>query len=120
MIGLYRGAAAAVVVAHVAFVLFVVGGGLLVLHRRWIAWLHVPAALWAVCVEYTGWTCPLTPFENALRARGGLPLYSGDFIAQYVFPLLYPDNLTRSTQIVLGTIALAINGLVYWRVLRRR
>jgi len=120
LIALYRAAAATVVVAHLAFVLFVVCGGVLVLRRGWMAWLHVPAAIWAVVVEYSGWICPLTPLENALRGRAGLPLYSGDFIAEYIFPLLYPENLTRATQFLLGTIALAINGAVYWRVVRHR
>ena len=120
LIAFYRGAAAAVVFAHVAFVLFVVAGGLLVLRRRWTAWLHVPAVAWAVVVEYAGWICPLTPLENALRQRAGLPLYSGDFIAEWIFPLLYPDSLTRSMQVALGSVALAVNAAVYWRVLTKR
>ena len=120
MIAFYRAAATAVVAAHVAFVLFVVLGGFLVRRHRRVAWLHLPAAIWAVAVEYAGWICPLTPLENTLRQRAGLPLYSGDFIAEYIFPLLYPDNLTRTTQLVLGTIALAINVAVYWHVWQRR
>jgi hypothetical protein len=95
-------------------------GGLLVLRRPSVAWLHLPAVVWAIFVEYSGWICPLTPLENALRERAGLPLYSGDFIAQYVFPLLYPDNLTRATQLMLGTLALLLNIVVYAIVLRRR
>ena len=40
-----------VLVSHVAFVLFVVVGGLLVLKRPWLARLHVPCALWGAWVE---------------------------------------------------------------------
>ena len=105
---------------HLAFVLFVLAGGLLVLRRPRVAWLHLPAAVWGVFVEFSGWLCPLTPLENALRTRAGLPLYSGDFIARFVFPVLYPDNLTRGTQLMFGTAALLLNALVYAILLRRR
>ena len=110
----------AVVILHIVFVLFVVFGGLLVLRRGSIAWAHIPAAVWGVFIEYSGWICPLTPLENSLRERGGEGAYSGDFIAHYALPLLYPENLTRVTQFVLGSAALALNVLVYWRILRRR
>ena len=46
----YRIAADLVVLLHGAFVLFAVFGGLLVLRWRRIAWLHVPAAAWAVAI----------------------------------------------------------------------
>jgi len=49
-----------VVVAHALFVLFVVFGGLAVLRRRQLAWIHLPAAAWGVAFELCGWLCPLT------------------------------------------------------------
>lgn len=116
----YRLLADAVVLLHVAFVLFVVFGGLLVGRRAWVAWVHVPAAIWGVLIEYSGWICPLTPLENALRERAGETAYAGDFVTHYALPVLYPDNLTRATQFVLGSAALALNAFVYWRMLRRR
>jgi hypothetical protein len=116
---IYRGLADLVLVVHLAFVLFVVLGGLLV--PRWprLAWLHLPAAIWGVLVEYTGWICPLTPLENSLRMRGGEAGYSGGFIQHYTEPLLYPSGLTRSTQMVLGTIALVLNIAAYGVVISR-
>jgi len=109
----------AVVALHVAFVLFVLFGGIVVLRRRWVAWLHVPAAVWGAIVEYTGWICPLTPLEDYLRGRAGFDQYPGDFITHYVFPLLYPADLTRTVQIALGTAALVCNAVIYWRVSTR-
>lgn len=109
----------AVLVLHFLFVLFVVLGGLLVLRWRWIAWLHVPAALWGVAIEFGGWICPLTPLENQLRTRAGQPTYEGDFIARYLMPVIYPEGLTRETQVAFGFIALILNVLVYAIVLRR-
>jgi hypothetical protein len=116
----FRVLADAIVTLHIGFVLFVLLGGLLVLRWRWVAWLHVPAAVWGVVIEYGGWACPLTPLENYLRQRGGLAAYPGDFIEHYALPLLYPTQLTRGAQMLLGSLALAVNGLVYWRLIRTR
>jgi len=116
----YRALADLVVVAHLAFVAFVVLGGLLVLRRPRLAWLHLPAAVWGVMIEFAGWMCPLTPLENAFRARGGEAGYSGGFVEHYLLPVLYPSGLTRGVQLVLGSIVLALNLAVYGALLARR
>jgi hypothetical protein len=116
---IYRTLADLVLVVHLTFVLFVVLGGLLVLRWPRLAWLHVPAAIWGVLIEYTGWICPLTPLENSLRMRGGEAGYSGGFIEHYIQPLLYPAGLTRSTQVVLGSVALVLNLTAYAIVVSR-
>jgi hypothetical protein len=117
---IYRALADLVLVVHLAFVLFVVLGGLLVLRWPRLAWLHVPAAVWGVLIEYTGWICPLTPLENSLRERGGGAGYSGGFIEHYIQSVLYPAGLTRGTQIVLGSLALLVNLTAYGVVVARR
>jgi len=103
-----------VLIVHLAFVIFVLCGGLLVLRWRWIAWLHLPAALWGAVVEFTGWICPLTPLENWLRTQGGEATYAGDFIGRYLLPILYPEALTRDLQFLLGTVVVVLNAAVYW------
>jgi len=108
------------VIVHLAFVLFVVFGGLLVLRWRRVAWLHLPAAVWGAWIEFAGWLCPLTPLENWLRERGGRPAYTSSFVERYIIPTLYPDSLSREVQWVLGGLVLLVNGLVYLMVLRRR
>jgi len=115
---LYRCLADAVVVLHLSFAAFVVAGGLLVLRWRRAAWLHVPAALWGVAVEWSGAVCPLTPLEGALRRWGGEAGYAGGFIEHTVLPVLYPAALTRGVQVVLGSLVVAINAVVYAAVLR--
>ena len=117
---IYRALADLVLVVHLGFVLFVVLGGLLVLRWPRLAWLHVPAAVWGVLIEYTGWICPLTPLENSLRERGGGAGYSGGFLEHYIQPVLYPAGLTRGTQIVLGSLALLVNLTAYGVVVARR
>jgi hypothetical protein len=115
---LFRAAADVALAAHATFVVFVVAGGLLVLRWRWIAWVHVPAAVWGVTIELAGWICPLTPLENYLLQRAGSSGYRGEFIEHYVLPLLYPVHLTRELQIVLGVFAFAVNLLIYSYVVR--
>ena len=113
-----------VVVVHAAFVAFVVLGGLLVLRWPRVAWLHVPAAVWGVWIEFSGRICPLTPLEVTLRRAAGQAGYEGGFIEHYLIPLLYPAELDRSLQLLLGSLALGINLVVYaaaiWRQRARR
>jgi uncharacterized protein DUF2784 len=107
-----------VLIVHLAFVVFVLFGGLLVLKWRWVAWLHLPAAIWGAVVEFTGWICPLTPLENWLRTQDGKTSYRSDFIAQYLLPVLYPGDLTRDLQLLFGTVVVVLNAAVYWRLWR--
>jgi hypothetical protein len=110
---LFRILADATVAVHLAFVLFVILGGLLVAWRRWIAWLHLPAAVWGAWIEFAGWICPLTPLENWLRRQGGGEVYTSGFVEQYVVPVLYPSALTRELQWALGGLVVVINVAVY-------
>jgi hypothetical protein len=109
-----------VVVIHFCFVLFVILGGLLVLRWPRLAYVHLPAAAWGVLIELTGWVCPLTPLEQSLRLRAGEQGYSGSFIEHYVLPLLYPSALTRTIQVGLGAIVIAVNLYIYGYLLRGR
>ena len=117
---LYRLAADAVLAAHLAFVLFVVCGGLLVLRTPRLAWLHLPAVAWGAFVELSGSICPLTPLEVTLRRGAGEAGYGGDFIEHYLVSLIYPAGLTRELQMALGAAALLLNLIVYVILWRRR
>ena len=117
---LFRVLADGVLVVHLAFVLFVALGGFVVLRWPRVAWLHVPAAIWGVYIEFTGRICPLTPLENSFRVRGGEAGYSGGFIDHYITALIYPDGLTRTTQIAIGLGVLIMNIVLYILVIRRQ
>ena len=120
---IYRVLADFVLVVHLAFVLFVVLGGLLVVRWPWTALVHVPAAIWGILIEYTGWICPLTPLENSFRIRGGEAGYAGGFIQHYIQPTLYPPGLTRPIQFALGSAVLLLNLTAYgmlWSKYRAR
>jgi hypothetical protein len=116
----YRWLADLVVVVHATFVAFVVLGALAVVRWPRLAWVHVPAAVWGVLIEFLGWVCPLTPLENAWRARAAGAGYQGGFIEHYVIGALYPEGLTRALQWELGTVVLVLNAGAYGMLLARR
>jgi Protein of Unknown function (DUF2784) len=109
----YRIAADGVVLIHFGFILFVVFGGLVVLKWRFVAWLHVPAALWGSIIELAGWPCPLTPLEHFLRVAGGGGGYDKGFVEHYLIPVIYPSGLTPGLQTVLGIGVIAVNAVIY-------
>lgn len=109
----YSVAAAAVLLLHLAFVLFVVFGALLVARRPRLAWLHLPAAAWGFYIEASGRGCPLTALENLLRMRAGLAGYGDSFVEHYLLPLIYPGSLTRELQLALAAGVVAVNLALY-------
>ena len=116
---LYRLLADLVVVAHLLFIIYALFGGLLGLWRKWSLGIHFPAAVWIAVIEFRGWICPLTPLENKLRSAGGAYPYEGGFVEHYLIPVIYPPGLTRTTQFMLGGVAIGVNVAVYLFVLHR-
>ena len=116
---LYQSLATFVLLLHLAFIAFVLLGGLLAFRWRWAPVVHLPAAAWGAAVEFFGWICPLTPLENALRRAGGDAPYAGDFIDRYLVPIVYPEALTHSLQLALGGFVIVVNAVVYALLLRR-
>jgi hypothetical protein len=117
---LYSLFADAVVVLHFIFIAFVVAGGLLALHWPRLAFVHLPAVIWGAAIEISGWICPLTPLENHLRRLGGDSAYSGDFIEQYIVPVIYPADLTAFTQYILGGLVIVVNLIIYAFIIRKQ
>jgi hypothetical protein len=115
----HRLAADAVLIAHAAFVVFVVLGGLLAWRWSRAALLHLPAAAWGAWIEFSGGICPLTPLENRLRHAAGQAGYDGGFVEHYLLALIYPEGLTREVQIALGVAVIVINAAVYGVLVRR-
>lgn len=117
----YRLAADAVLLLHLAFILFALFGALLAICWRWMPLLHLPAAAWGCFVELSGRICPLTPWENALRISAGQSGYAESFVEHYLLGLIYPAGLTHNIQLLLAGVLLAINLLLYgWLLWRWR
>jgi hypothetical protein len=101
------------IAVHLAFLLFVVAGGLLARRWRWMAVPHLLAAAWGVYVEVADAVCPLTRIENRYARRAGRAGYEESFIEHHLMPILYPDGLTRPMQWGLAGCVVGVNVLVY-------
>jgi Protein of Unknown function (DUF2784) len=116
--------ASAVAVVHGAAVVCMVCGALPALRRRRLLYLHVPVALAILAVNLASAPCPLTELELALRARAGVPAYTGGFLGHYLFRPLGWDPHRAAVQVGEYLVAVAPNavgyGLLAVRALRSR
>ncbi len=114
----------AVLVVHVLFVLFVVGGFALILAGagRW-SWirnrtfrvLHVGAIVFVAAEALLGLTCPLTSWEDTLRATGR---EERSFVGRWLGWLLYYDLPEWVFALAYAAFALAVIGC--WRAIPPR
>jgi hypothetical protein len=118
---IYRALADLAVGVHFLFLLYVVGGALLVRRARWLAVPHLLCVAWGVYVEVApGLVCPLTPIENHFATLAGQAGYQGSFIEHYLLPVIYPEGLTREGQWALALLAVVTNALIYGFLSRHR
>jgi Protein of Unknown function (DUF2784) len=110
---LFQFAAAAVLLLHLSFILFVLLGGVITAWWRWMPIVHLPAAAWGIFVELTGRTCPLTYLENHFRIEAGQSGYGESFIEHYLLTIIYPAGLTRGVQFALAGAVVMVNVAVY-------
>lgn len=121
----YRILADGAVVAHLLFILFVIGGGFLVFRWPRLAWVHMPAFLWGALIEMAGFVCPLTYLENDLREKATVGGYDSSFVERYILPVVYPERLfaggfPESGFFWIGVFVLALNGAIYGRLWQGR
>ncbi len=116
---MYQAAAIAVLILHVAFILWVIFGALLTRGRRLLAGLHLASLLWSLLVQTLPWTCPLTLVENWLEARAGAMPYADGFLLHYLDALVYP-NLPPLLLTVAAAIVVSVNVAIYGRRWLRR
>ena len=117
---LYAALADAVLILHLAFILLVACGGVLVLFRPWFALVHLPAVCWGAYVSLAGQICPLTPIEQQWRIAAGQQGYDGGFIDHYLMAVIYPAGLTREVQIAIGIAVIGCNIVLYGLAAARR
>lgn len=82
----------AVVILHLAFLLYQMLGALLGLVSR--VWLvpHLAVVAWGVGIVVVQGSCPLTGLEKELIERAGGTPYEGSFLDHYLFGILFPDG----------------------------
>jgi hypothetical protein len=111
-------AAAVVAFLHMAFLVYMVVGGFLALHRfAWI-WPSIGVTVYSVYVTLTDFTCPVTTLEKWLLEEGGRTPYEGSFTAHYLRDTLYPAQY--ETAIWLSAMGIAVASYVLVLVRRSR
>lgn len=107
-----------VLVAHLAFILWVIFGALLTRGRRWLAWAHGTCVVYGLFIELVPWPCPLTLAENWFELQADKVPYNGPFLLHYLDAIVYPQI---APQILIGgaAVVLVVNAVVYWRRIRR-
>lgn len=126
----YSVAADALLALHFAFVLFVVLGLILVWIGYFSGWnfvwdlrfrlAHLFAIGFVLAETLFGLTCPLTIWENALRAKAGeVAAYSGSFMQHWVGRILFHD-WPETTFTILYAAFFGLVLLSWWIVKPRR
>lgn len=94
----------AVVVAHFAFLVFLVLGGFL--SWRWprLFPVHLAVVAWGIAIVVFSWLCPLTYLENALRESAGREALRGGFIETYLTGVIYPGDRITEVRIAVGAV----------------
>jgi hypothetical protein len=86
----YLAMAGGVLVAHLAFIAWVIFGAFLTRGRPWLAWVHVITIVYGIVVETTPLVCPLTLAENWCEARAGVLPYHVPFLLHCLDTTVYP------------------------------
>lgn len=95
-----------VVVLHFTVLAFLLAGGFLAWRWHWVIYPHLALAAWAVLSIVTPTVCPLTVWENDLRAMAGRPVLETGFIDHYIDGVWYPESASTLVQLVLGSIVI--------------
>ena len=116
---MYELAADLTLIVHFAFIIFVVFGVLLFIVSTKIIYVHVPALIWGIYLEFTHSVCPLTYLENWFLLKANLTTYSEGFIQKYLMPFVYPKNLTEDLQTYLAIVLIVTNIIVYRMIINK-
>src|SRR5215469_8081604 len=81
----------AMLLTHLAFIVWVMLGALVTRARAWLAALHIVSVLYGIVAVLGPWPCPLTLAENFFEARAGLAPYRGPFALHYLDAIVYPN-----------------------------
>jgi hypothetical protein len=110
---MYEFLATLTLIIHFIFIIFVIFGGLFFFIKKWIILIHLPTLIYGIYVELSQSICPLTYLENFLLKKANLATYSTSFIQNYLFPIIYPVNLTKDIQINLAISLIVLNAVIY-------
>ena len=115
----YRLLVQVILLAHFAFLAYVVFGGFLAWRWPRTIWLHLAAAVWGLFIVTFPVTCPLTWAEDWARQQAGEPGLTRGFIDRYVTGVLYPTELVVQMRFLVAGVVLA-SWVGWWYGRRRR
>ena len=115
---------------HFAFVAFVVGGLIVIWIGHFLGWqfvhhfgfrlAHVAAMGFVLLEAVMGMVCPLTAWENQLRAGAGTGgVYQESFIQHWLGRILFYD-VSEKTFTLIYAAFFALVVLTFWKVPARR
>ncbi len=104
---IYLTLAESVLVIHLLFILWVIGGVLVVRWYPSLQWIHIGSLVYSIVIEVVPWPpCPLTILEQKLEDQAGIVAYHGSFLLHYLDVLVYPNlPLTLLVCIAVGFCA---------------
>ncbi len=113
MMNIYLALAESVLVVHLLFILWVIGGVLLVRRHHWLKWFHISSLAYGIFIEVAPWPpCPLTILEQVLEERAGLTPFHSPFLLHYLEVSVYPN--VSLTLLVPVAVAVCVANLVYY------
>jgi hypothetical protein len=108
----------AVLTLHVAIVVFVIGGLVVIVignlrgwrwvNTGWFRLSHLAAIAIVVAEAWLGVVCPLTSLEMSLRAKIGDATYAGSFVEHWLQRILYYDAPAWNFTLGYSLFALAV------------
>jgi hypothetical protein len=119
IVNAYAALAAAALILHLAWILWVLLGWLVTRGRPLLTWLHIASLLWGVAVELGPWPCPFTLAEQWLEARSGATPSQQGFLVHYLDKLIYPDLPESVVAWVGAAVCVLILGVYGARRLRK-
>ena len=109
----WRVVAAGLAALHVAYVVYVLFGALLVLVWPRSIWIHLAAVAWAGGTMIGNLGCPVTTWEKDALRRAGRDPYPEGFLQHHVLRRVFPADNARRNHVLLGLFALAVNAFLY-------
>lgn len=90
----YLALAESVLVIHVLFILWVMGGVLVVRRHPTLEWLHIGSLLYGIFIEVAPWPpCPLTVLEQIFVDKAGRVAFHGSFLLHYMDAFVWGEPL---------------------------
>ncbi len=100
-------------VVHLLFILWVIGGVLLVRRHHRLQWFHIGSLAYGIFIEVAPWPpCPLTILEQMLEERAGITPFHSPFLLHYLEAFVYPN--VSLTLLVSVAVAVCAANLAYY------